>query len=80
MSKKINSEDYRQGNSVPVKNREGRSSEKGPADRNARNNSIPTIQQDSRSDQEQEGQQNPAGDTRDVDRIPVDNAEHSLKK
>ncbi len=33
--------------------------------------SIPNTQQESRSDQEQEGTQNPAGDTRDVSREPV---------
>jgi hypothetical protein len=35
--------------------------------------SVPRIQQESRSDQEQEGVQNPAGDTRDVSREPVHN-------
>ena len=38
-----------------------------------RSNTPPMPQQDSRSDQEQEGRQNPAGDTRDVSRQPVDN-------
>jgi hypothetical protein len=41
---------------------------------------IPNAQQESRSDQEQEGTQNPAGDTRDVSREPVDSVEDVTKK
>ncbi len=41
---------------------------------------IPKTQRESRSDQEQEGTQNPAGDTRDVNREPVCNAEDMSKK
>lgn len=38
-------------------------------------NPQPQTEQESRSDQEQEGTQNPAGDTREVSREPVDDAE-----
>ena len=45
-------------------------------------NSQELPQKRARSDQEQEGRQNPAGDTRDVDREPVarpDNTQTSKK-
>jgi hypothetical protein len=43
-------------------------------------NPIPQTQEGARSDQEQVGRQNPAGDTRDVSREPVKDAEHLPKK
>jgi hypothetical protein len=46
----------------------------------ARSAPISKRQEQSRSDQEQEGMQNPAGDTREVSREPVDHASDQTEK
>ena len=85
MIKKINTRDQHHVDSSPDLNKGGSSRQPNQqsAEKSAQtaaSNLVPQTQQESRSDQEQEGRQNPAGDTRDVSREPVDTTEPLTKK
>ncbi|MES2627171.1 MAG: hypothetical protein V4628_17930 [Pseudomonadota bacterium] len=79
MNKEID-EDKTQVKSSSDQRKAGRPS-KSTSERSAPvTNPVPQAQKESRSDQEQEGTQNPAGDTRDVSREPVDHVDQPTKK